>query len=649
VPLSIQDIALPDLPKGNSTYRVVWFGGVLPRSQFERRIEVGLEREGAGDQTYKKIVTGVGALPLLPLGSRWRRQVRIEDPPSTASQYREFTIELDTSQPHSITSVGAIRSISTRAPNGNSQDLRIHPITQKQYTFKTLFPMASETLLLECPGVWKGNPITVIVPMPVIVQFYWGSSTSLMREVFEDTWVADPPDFSRVMDPERSSFQEDQGVARIALRPRLLTTDAAMVARAWLAPQALSALRSIALSVTAHEANRQPMTEQRPFYGLRTSFPFHGHTTLRLYGNLQTNRHAGARLLVLRILRCTYPFPFHRVEVIGRPERTGLGPVVGVGGDPVPEHRLYRFRQNRRIARPIQAVTDESATNEVVGLRLEELVERFEDLTGKIHRPRVDTSAGSVEVIHQSMASGSKFSLAGSEWVAPTPPLDAGFSEAVVLVLPVPKEEQLPPRQIDPFRDDFPFLLEVADRLREASVTVRQSKWFRSQKDIQPEVNLRHGSEFELDIDGRPASYFPDPSTPIESAFDWLYTDKMRTDRRTCMVVEIRLIEKFFYVFETTRKEEELKRYYPRMFVWDPRYMRLTDIQIDDVLEEAVKNHLERAWMGRTSLPDLWRTFFRHNTFNAHVCAETILRLTLKKACGFDQEQDYLIRVPRKP
>jgi hypothetical protein len=626
---------------------VVWFGGILRPHQHERLIQVGLENEGAQrSKSSRVIATGVGALPLLPLGSRWRRQKRIEDPFSTNTQFREFTVELNTAQPQTITHVGTVHTV----PGRNRQDLRIYPISQMQYKFGGLFGLASETLLLECTAVLRGSPITIVVPMPVLVQFYWGSSTSLAREAFEDTWVSDPPEFAHVMDLERSAFDATQRLARIALRPRFLITDAALIARAWFDAHARTAVRSIAASISAYEANQiSSAAPPKPFYGLKTGFPFLGPTTLRVYGNLHSRGARGKRLLVLRILGCTHPFPFERVEVIGRKERTGSGAIVAVGGSPVLEHPTHKVRRQRQIARPVQAVTDEPAQNGVVGLQIEELLERFDDLQGKIQQRRRDaTSAAETQIVHRAVKSGPQFSLGGAQWGAPLPPLDAGFAEIVVPTPPPPSANDQPPREIDPFRDDFPFLLDVVHRLAAATVTVQRGELFQFQTSFEPVVALRHGLDFMVDQEARPVSYFPKPLLFTDSVSQWLHTDVERTIRRLCMVIQVQLVDKFFYVFEMTRQRHEKQQYYPRLFMWDPKFKRFSDDDIDEVLTEAVNRHLERVWLNESSLRDLRRSFFKHNTFNPHVCAATILRLALKDACGLKPQHEYRVSVPKE-
>src|SRR4029077_6663323 len=145
-----------------------------------------------------------------------------------------------------------------------------------------------------------------MVPTAEIIRFYYGPSTRLAQALF---WG----EYHNMFKADRSGVFKE-GMVRVHLRRWLEDEDSWTLARYICSPLMQSEVSELYRNLQVYQINSPNLISQ-PDQALRCGFPFAGPTTiqgicLRLPG---PTPEGPPRWLVLRIERCSAPFPFDLV------------------------------------------------------------------------------------------------------------------------------------------------------------------------------------------------------------------------------------------------------------------------------------------------------------------------------------------------
>lgn len=287
---------IKEFPRGTGLWRVVWFGGVAgnPEVASEPLIEVLLAavpeetsnafHKIAGLETAFNLARiGVGQLPYVSIGSLWRNRQPVSIP---APAPHQISMMIDTSAT-TFVSLGELTRVR-------------HVIPQKSYAFGKGYPYAAETKLVAIEQ--NGDPWAILIPVIELIRFYYVSSTRLAQAFF---WG----EYGSSINPEKCGLIADD-LYRVHLRRRIRDTDAWTLARFHASEFMQRQVLKCYHGIQKHSAD-SPSMNPGPFGGFECGFPFSGETELKathivLPGPSQT----ASRILVLKLLRCTAPFPF---------------------------------------------------------------------------------------------------------------------------------------------------------------------------------------------------------------------------------------------------------------------------------------------------------------------------------------------------
>ena len=269
--------AIDEFPDDDLPWRIEWIGGLGYNTSVpsEPRIDVCLAQLPLGEtnplsarsrssQTKRTVKIGVGLLPYVSIASVWqKRRPVVTD--LAASRHR---LHIDTTLCRMV-ALGELTSSHNAIP--------------------------------------RSNYLSVMVPTAEIIRFYYGPSTRLAQALF---WG----EYDGMFNADRSGvFQE--GVVKVHLRRWLEDEDAWTLARYICSPHMQREASRLYKSLQIYQLNSTSLIPE-PDQALRCGFPFAGSTTvqgvfLRMPGPTPDN----PRWLVLRIERCSAPFPFDRVIV----------------------------------------------------------------------------------------------------------------------------------------------------------------------------------------------------------------------------------------------------------------------------------------------------------------------------------------------
>lgn len=285
-------------PRGEHLWRVVLFGGISrnPDIQSEPVIEVLLSRvpdnvtdllsPSALNSNQKfKAEIGVGMLPYVSISSCWRNRRPV--PVNTGNSRR--TLALDTAKVRILT-IGELY-----------QKHKVMP--PSAYNFGTAhWSIASQTLVAAIEV--RGDPWAVIIPTIELIRFYFGASTRLAQALF---WGH----YHNTFKYEKSGDLGD-GIHRIHLKDFIDDPDAWTLARFRSSTHMQMQVSNLyndyqRFSVDWH--GRSPP----PFHPLRCGFPFEGRTEIEAVGLPLPGPTGTNRFLVLRMLKCSAPFPFDQL------------------------------------------------------------------------------------------------------------------------------------------------------------------------------------------------------------------------------------------------------------------------------------------------------------------------------------------------
>src|ERR1700730_7641594 len=186
-----------------------------------------------------------------------------------------------------------------------------------------LFTQLMRSRMTICSGVSNGSAALATIrafPAAEIIRFYYGPSTRLAQALF---WG----EYHNMFNADRSDVFKE-GVVRVHLRRWLDDEDSWTLARYICSPLMQSEVSELYRNLQVYQINSPNLISQ-PDQALRCGFPFAGPTTiqgicLRLPGPTPDDP---PRWLVLRIERCSAPFPFDLV-IVDRDNSSARGPNV---------------------------------------------------------------------------------------------------------------------------------------------------------------------------------------------------------------------------------------------------------------------------------------------------------------------------------
>lgn len=141
-----------------------------------------------------------------------------------------------------------------------------------------------------------------IFPALELIRFYFGSSGSLLKQVFSPGL-----DINRLA-TERSLHE---GAAKVTLAYDMPSVSASDIARICFDKVAQEAARLVGRSLQAASA----VDSYGKLYP-RAAFPFSGRTELRILGVMVRAQSNTPRFVVQRIVSCSAPFPFKRLDYV---------------------------------------------------------------------------------------------------------------------------------------------------------------------------------------------------------------------------------------------------------------------------------------------------------------------------------------------
>jgi hypothetical protein len=293
--------AIEDFPDDDLLWRIEWIGGVRYNTSApsDPLIDVCLAQLPGGEtnplstrsrssETKIAVKIGVGLLPYISLASVWQKRRPVM---TDCAAYRH-RLRIDTKSCRTI----ALADL-TASHNG---------IPRRYYRFGTSWPHVRQTLLVALEQ--DGDPFAVMVPTAEIIRFYYAPSTRLAQALF---WG----EYSETFNAERSGAFEE-GVVRVHLRRWLEDQDAWTLARYMCSPVMQRETSRLYKGLQLCQLNSANLISE-PDQTLPCGFPFEGPTTvqgicLSLPG---PTPNSPPRWLILRIERCSAPFPFERVIV----------------------------------------------------------------------------------------------------------------------------------------------------------------------------------------------------------------------------------------------------------------------------------------------------------------------------------------------
>lgn len=159
-----------------------------------------------------------------------------------------------------------------------------------------------------------------IFPALELIRFYFGSSGSLLKQVF-----------SPGLDVNRLATDTSllEGAAKLTLSHDMPSVSASDIARICFDQVAQISARLVGASLQAASS----VDSYGKLYP-RATFPFSGRTELSIVGALVQGQSGKPRFLVQRIVTCSAPFPFKRLEYVASNPNKRLGaPRAGARAD----------------------------------------------------------------------------------------------------------------------------------------------------------------------------------------------------------------------------------------------------------------------------------------------------------------------------
>ncbi|MEY4530982.1 MAG: hypothetical protein RLZZ156_1703 [Deinococcota bacterium] len=615
-------IRIREFPDNGIIYRMAWFGGITKSNRNKHLIKALLLDE-TNDDKGNIVNIGVSALPLLPLGSRWQGGIRLSD---LESEYQTKNILVD---------ADSIQFVDVDHFDGyTAKKQKQLLIPQFFYSLgKRFYGVAAKTHVARCKGYIENMGVDVIIPVPVLIQFYWGTSTALINSVFDTTFAGVKPEYDKFFHPDRSSVKN--GIVHLELRHRYLPADGAVIARAMCDPIALASAQMIARDVHAAFAN-QHQNPDSVFNGLKMNFPFRGSTNLRVFGKWDRSMN---KFLVLRIQFCDHPFPFDSLELPGGEKIIKLIQKARRDEKPILA-REFRPKRLGAAKNPVGVEAQNPTHPDRVGIKIDDLRNRFPDLKHKIKRQRRYTrEVDEIKYLPNKNVGDSAYGLDDAEPGAENPPAVIGDEVDVLPIPPIPFEEKTERKPIKPYAYKFPFLQDVVKIMNTAKIWIHAENSSFTIQPVTVAALFQHGSNSHLDNE-IPLSIFPEIFISEEDTND--FGDWLRMDEeerfRVCAVIQVIVHDKVFYVFDLSRKPVEQSKCYRRLILWKSNFSEFSTTEIDDYLEATARNFRRRTWASIADFPNYFSALHPHNTFNPDICANSLLSRFLIDGCKLKRD-----------
>jgi hypothetical protein len=360
--------AIDAFPDDDLLWRIEWIGGVAYNTSVpsEPLIDVCLAQLPNGETnplstrsrsalTKKVVKIGVGLLPYIAIASVWRKRRPVAT--ECAAYRRQLTID---ARSYRMAILGDLTA-------------KHNAIPRSHYRFGTSWPYVRETVLVVQER--DGDPFAVMIPTGEIIRFYYATSTRLAQALF---WG----EYGEMFNAERSGVL-DEGVVRVHLRRWMEDQDAWALARYLCSPAMQGEASRLYKGLQLHQLN-SPNVIAIPNQYLPCGFPFEGSTTvdgicLPLPG---PTPNSPPRCLMLRIERCTAPFPFDQV-IVDRDNNS-------IPGENAEEETLIpAWARDEQNGEPVEKQlpdafrSDEEPRRSRDPLKIDLVEDRFEGLTGK--------------------------------------------------------------------------------------------------------------------------------------------------------------------------------------------------------------------------------------------------------------------------
>jgi hypothetical protein len=360
--------AIDEFPDDDLFWRIDWIGGVgySARVPSEPRIDVCLAQLPVGEtnplsarsrssQTKRTVKVGVGLLPYISIASVWRKRRPVV---TDLAAYRRH-LRIDTTSCCTV-ALGELTSSHNVIPRSS-------------YLFGASWPDVRRTLLVTVEQ--EGDPYAVMVPTAEIIRFYYGPSTRLAQALF---WG----EYHGTFNADRSGVVEE-GVVKVHLRRWLEDEDAWTVARYMCSSLMQREASVLYKSLQIYQLNSTSLIPE-PDQALRCGFPFAGPTTvqgvfLRLPG---PSPDSPPRWLVLRMERCSAPFPFEQV-IVDRDNNSTPGQNVEDENLMPAWAKTEESEREAETQAPDRFRSNEEPRRGLEPLRIDLVEDRFEYLRGK--------------------------------------------------------------------------------------------------------------------------------------------------------------------------------------------------------------------------------------------------------------------------
>jgi len=283
-----------DASRPDSTWRLNWFGSIErdPDVATEYKVQVVLTKvkddakgawhtEGAVEQdTLRMVSIGIGQLPLLRIGSLWKKGKLI-----LLRSGVEQVFDLDI--PKGVPSFYSATEIVGKSSLVPFRDHR-------------LMGYGKNSKCIALP--YNGDPAGIIIPVLELIRFYYANSTRLSKAVFDG-------DFSQlplsIYDPKYTGL--DGRIAAVCRRQDVSDNDCWTIARVLNSQDAFNGARRVNDSLIRDFTNTRQANPE-------SAFPFCGPTRLKVLS--KRVGYAPARWLVLSLVSCSAPFPYEELQVI---------------------------------------------------------------------------------------------------------------------------------------------------------------------------------------------------------------------------------------------------------------------------------------------------------------------------------------------
>lgn len=293
-------IRIKEFPNDDQIWRLDWLGAVDRNDnvQTENYIEVYLRpvsdtnKADFGSSIQKRICCqiGVGQLPLLTIGSLWKKQCLLQ----------KKAIDGITQLTNVIISTNTTKIIMASHKDGENYLID-----------KDVFDIGGTKngLHARCLAIeYQGDPYGIIIPIAEIIRFYYASSSDLSIAAFSGLYELN----INSMIGEYHHFNPENNGFILQLRQWLEDSDGWTIARVLQNSCAEKGVKDIHGALAKSKINF-------PHAGYKhypeTILPFEGATDWNAR-SLLFEREGITRIFILELLSCSAPFPFDSLTVI---------------------------------------------------------------------------------------------------------------------------------------------------------------------------------------------------------------------------------------------------------------------------------------------------------------------------------------------